>query len=226
MSRSFVQALAGASLALGLSAQAAVSSLQTLSAFQAATSANVNARLVDFESPATSLEAAAFMVSGSVGAGTALRVATNALWTISGTHFLGDTDPGNFDQLLSGDSVTFSFATAVHAFGLYVVTVSDTQAGDLTLSAGAHSVSNGAQAQAIADGQGSYAYFLGLSASTPSEGFTSITLSTSNAGFYVFSVDDVRHSSLSAVPEPEGWALASVGVTLGGLVLARRRRHG
>jgi hypothetical protein len=226
MSRSLVQALAGACLALSFSAQAAVSSFQTLSAFQTATSANVNARLVDFESPATSLGTAAFTVSGSVGAGTALRVTSNPFWTTSGTHFLGDTDAGNFDQLVGGDSVTFSFATAVHAFGLYVVTVSDTQAGDLTLSAGARSVSNGAQSQAITDGQGTYAYFLGLSASTPSEGFTSITLSTSNAGLYVFSVDDVRHSSLSAVPEPQGWALASVGLALGGLVVARRRRHG
>lgn len=225
MSRSLTQALAGACLALSFSSHAAVSSFHSLRAFQAATESNVNARLVDFESPASSLEAAAFTVSGSVGAGTALRVATNALWTSSGTHFLGTTDPGNFDQLLSGDSVTFSFASAVHAFGLYVVTVSDTQAGDLTLSAGAQSVSNGAQAQAITDGQGSYAYFLGLSASSPSEGFTSITLSTSNAGLYVFSVDDVRHSSLSAVPEPQAWALASAALALGAAGVARRRRH-
>jgi hypothetical protein len=213
---------AAATLALSLQAQASVSSHQSLSSFQAGTASQVSADWVDFETPATSLATAAFTVQGSVGAGTPLRVSTNGLWTSSGTHFLGDTDAGNFDQLNSGDSITFSFAKAVGGFGLYVVTVSDTQAGDLTLSTGVHSVSNGDPSTAITDGQGSYAYFLGLSAGTPAEGFTSFTLSSGTAGFYVFSVDDVRYSSLSAVPEPQGLALALAG--LGALCLGARRR--
>jgi len=213
-----------ATLALSLSAQASVSTYQSLSGFQAGTASQVSAHLVDFETPATSLGTAAFTALGSVGAGTALRVTSNPFWTSSGTHFLGDTDAGNFDQLNSGDSITFSFAKAVSGFGLYVITTSDTQAGDLTLSAGAHSVSNGVQAQAITSGQGDYGYFLGLSASTPAEGFSSFTLSSGTAGFYVFAVDDVRYSSLSAVPEPQGLALALVGLGLLGWSARRRSR--
>jgi hypothetical protein len=217
--------LAGATattLALSLSAQASVGIHQSLSSFQSGTASQVGQHLVDFETPATSLGTAAFTVSGQVAAGTPLRVTSNPYWTISGTHFLGNTDAGNFDQLTSGDSITFSFAKAVHGFGLYVLTTSDTQAGDLTVSAGAHSVSNGVQSQAIASGQGDFAYFLGLSASTQSEGFTSITLNAGTAGFYVFAVDDVRYSSLSAVPEPQGLALALAG--LAALSLGVRRR--
>lgn len=216
---------AAATLALtSLSAQASVNTYQSLSSFLAGTSGQIAPHLVDFESASSSLGTAAFTVAGTVGAGTPLRVTSNAFWTTSGTHFLGNTDAGNADQLTSGDSITFSFAQAVHGFGLYVVTTRDTQPGDLSLSAGGHSVSNGALPQAIASGQGDFAYFLGLSASTPAEGFTSVTLSSGTAGFYVFSVDDVRYSSLSAVPEPQGLVLAMAGLGAFSLGASRRRR--
>jgi hypothetical protein len=213
-----------ASLALSLSAQASVSTYQSLSSFQAGTASQGGAHLVDFETPATSLGTAAFTVSGAVGAGTSLSVSSSGLWTSSGAHFLGVIDPNNFDQFFNGDSITFSFAKPVNGFGLYVVTVGDTQAGDLTLSAGAHSVSNGVQSQAITDGHGNYAYFLGLSASTPAAGFSSFTLSSSTEGLYLFEVDDVRYSSLSAVPEPQGLALALVGLSLLSRSALRRSR--
>jgi len=208
---------AACALGLSLQAQASVSTYQSLSSFLGGTASQVAPHLVDFETTPTSLSTAAFTVTGVVGAGTPLRVTSNPYWTTSGTHFLGVTDRGNADQLTSGDAITFSFSKAVHAFGLYVVTTSDTQAGDLSLSARGYSVSNGALSQAIASGQGDYAYFLGLSASTPAEGFTSITLNSGTAGFYVFSVDDVRYSSLSAVPEPQGLVLALAGLGFIGL---------
>jgi hypothetical protein len=211
-----------ASLALSVSAQASVSTYQSLSGFQAGTASQGSAHLVDFETPTTSLSTAAFTVSGTVGAGTSLSVSSSGLWTSSGSHYLGVVDPNNFNQFFNGDSITFSFAKAVHAFGLYVVTGSDTQADDLTLSVGAHSVSNGVQSQAITDGHGNYAYFLGLSATTPAEGFSSFTLSSGTAGLYLFAVDDVRYSSLSAVPEPQGLALALGGLGLLSLSALRR----
>jgi len=62
-----------ATLALSLSAQASVSTYQSLSGFQAGTASQVSAHLVDFETPATSLGTAAFTALGSVGAGTPLQ---------------------------------------------------------------------------------------------------------------------------------------------------------
>lgn len=182
------------------------------------------AKLIDFETPSSSLSAAAFTVSGTLAVGGVPQVIVDpSLWSTSGSAFLGANDPGNLGQFSSGDSITFTFGSVVHAFGLFAVAGSDVVAGDFTLSANGHVVSNADQGQALTDGAGSYGYFLGLVATTPDEGFSSITLSSTDH-FYVYAADDVRYAYTPAVPEPATWTMVFLGLAMlsASRVLSRR----
>lgn len=210
-------------------AHASVSTFTDLSAFNAAASGYSGVAVIDFDSVATSLGAAAFTVSGTTAAGLTPSVSTSApagdpnfLWTTSGSSFLGVNDAGNLGQLSSGDSVTFTFAQPVYSFGLYAIAGSDTDTGDFSLTSSAHSFNNGTQADALTDGHGSFAYFMGFVATTPGEGFTSLTLASDGSHFFAYGIDDVRYASKLPIPEPTSVALLLAGA---GIVGWRARRR-
>lgn len=228
LSRSLRLTCAAALALLAMQARASVGTYTDQSAFDAAISGYQGATVINFDTPASSLGAAAFTVSGLTAVGLTPSVSTSApagdpnfLWTTSGASFLGVDDPGNLGQLSSGDSVTFTFAQPVQAFGLYAIAGSDTDTGDFSLSSGALSFVNGPQAHALTDGHGSFAYFMGFVATTPGEGLSTLTLHSDGSHFYAFGVDDVRYAQLPAVPEPGSVALLLAGL---GLLGWRARR--
>lgn len=208
---------------VGASAQAAVQGYTSGVSFDAALAGYQADTLIDFESAGPPLSSAPWSVTGTLAAGGAPQtVADSGLWTTSGVSFLGSADAGNLGQFSSGDTLTFQFAQATHAFGLYVITGGDVQDGDLSLSTDGLTVTNAARSLALSDGQGSYAHFLGLRADTFGEGFTTVSLHSNGGFFFVFAADDVRSASLSAVPEP-ATGLLSLGGAIATAFAARLR---
>ncbi len=211
-------------LLLGLvgAAHAALLSSTSLVSFNTASAGLGTQTLVDFESSPPG----GFSISGSTAVGLPPSVRNQAgLWNPSGTHFLGVEDPGNLDQFSSGDTLTFSFSSALRAFGLYVVAGSDVQEGDLSLAVGSTLLGNGPQSAALTDGAGSYAYFLGFVAGDAGDAFNTITLHSKGDFFFVFDVDDLRFTpaaKASDVPEPQALALALLAAAAAGA--ARRRK--
>ncbi|MCH8179605.1 MAG: hypothetical protein IIA02_07465 [Proteobacteria bacterium] len=225
-------ALWGLSLsAIAGNAQAAMLGYTSGSSFDAAiASSSYQANtLVDFEAAGHPLGTAPWRATGILAAGGAPQtVANSGLWTTSGVSFLGGADIGNLGQFSSGDSLTFQLTQPTHAFGLYVITGGDVIEGDLSLSANGLTVNNGPQSQALSDGQGSHAHFLGLRADAFNDGFTTVSLTSNGGFFFVFAVDDVRSAALSAVPEPTGALLGLLGA-IGTFAATRpraRRPHG
>lgn len=188
--------------------QAALMSTTNLTTFNTASAGLGSQTLVDFESALPG----GLGIGGSTVAGPAPSVRNQpGLWNPSGTHFLGVDDPGNLDQFSSGDTLTFTFSSALRAFGLYVVAGRDVIAGDLSLWVGGTALNNGMQADALTDGAGSYAYFMGFVASDAGDAFSSIMLQSNGDFFFVFDVDDLRFTQrgdVSNVPEPQALSLA------------------
>jgi hypothetical protein len=216
-------------LALAGNASAAISTYTAPLPFATDTATGYTpATLIDFENTGRKLADAPWTATGSIGAGGGPKVVTGTgLWSTSAGAFLGSGDTANLGQFTGGDALSFHFTQAVDAFGLYVIAGSDILPGDFTLSANGHQVSNAALSQALTDGQGSYAFFLGLRAGAPGEGFSDIRLQ-STSFFYLFAVDDVRSAHLSPVPEAQTWALALAGLLgvsgMWGLKALRARR--
>ncbi|MGM9514870.1 PEP-CTERM sorting domain-containing protein [Roseateles sp. DB2] len=211
-------------LLLGLAgaANAALVGSTSLVSFNAASAGLGSQTLVDFEAAPPG----GFSVSGSTAVGLAPSVRNQAgLWNPSGTHFLGVDDAGNLDQFSSGDTMTFTFSSALRAFGLYVVAGGDVIEGDLTLSIGSTVLSNGPQSGAMTDGFGSYAYFMGFVAGDAGDAFNSITLKSKGDFFFVFDVDDLRFTpagKASDVPEPQALSLALLAACAAGVASRRK----
>jgi hypothetical protein len=211
--RASAVSLAAIVLALAGNASAAISTYTDHLPFATDTATGYTpATLIDFENADHTLADAPWTVTGSIGAGGAPKVVTGTgLWSTSAGAFLGSGDTANLGQFTGGDTLSFHFTQAVDAFGLYVIAGSDILPGDFTLSANGHQVSNASLQQALTDGQGSYAFFLGLRASAPGEGFIDLRLQSSSF-FYLYAVDDVRSAHLSPVPEVQTWAMALAGL--------------
>jgi len=218
-------------LVLGVAgaAQAALVGSTSLTSFNTASAGLGSQTVVDFESAPPG----GFLIGGSTAVGQPPSLRNQpTLWNPSGTHFLGVNDAGNFDQFSSGDTLTFTFSSALRAFGLYVVAGGDVIEGDLSLSIGSTLLSNGPQSGALTDGHGSYAYFMGFVAGTPADAFTTITLKTNGDFFFVFDVDDLRFTPAgprpsdpsNGVPEPQALALALLAAAAAATV--RRRKAG
>ncbi|MDR3371908.1 PEP-CTERM sorting domain-containing protein [Rhodoferax sp.] len=152
-------------------------------------------------------------------AGYNLPVIANQLWTTSGVQYLG---LDNFDTALeAGDLLTFNFASAVQAFGLFVIGGRDVQSGDmrLTTNDGASVVNSGVPY--LTSGVGDFAYFLGF-ASDNSDTFTSVTLDYANLGIgdllpiavddVVLAVNDGANNGGGTVPEPGTLGLMFAGL--------------
>jgi len=145
-------------------------------------------------------------------------------WTTSGMHYLGLDNPDTAFE--AGDELTFTFTSGMHGFGLYVIGTQDIGAGDITLTTSTGSVANAAVAN-LSDGQGSYAFFLGL-ASDDATTFSSITLhnlTLLDPRLLNIAIDDVtlsRQRDDNQVPEPGALLLCLTGL----LIAARTRRQG
>nr|WP_315239562.1 PEP-CTERM sorting domain-containing protein [uncultured Albidiferax sp.] len=228
-------------LALGLlcgmgSALAAVAfdTYQTQSGFVAASSIVGSTQTTNFEAvPLNTLYASGtgpggFTLSASASGSTpqvrnSLSDGT-PLWTTSGTQFLGLNN--NDAQFLGGDVLNIHFLAPVFGFGLYVITGADTLAGDLALSSAYGTVLNSGVADQT-DGNGSYAYYLGMVASAS---FSDVTLTFGDGSFFFASaVDDIALVSgvpggggNNTVPEPSTLALLGLA---GVLMAAQRRRQ-
>ncbi len=209
-------------LALAGSAQAALLGSTSLVSFNSASAGLGSQTLVDFESSLPG----GFSFSGSTAVGLPPSVRNQpGLWNPSGTHFLGVEDAGNLDQFSSGDTLTFSFSSALRAFGLYAVAGSDVQAGDLSLAVGSTLLSNGPQSGALTDGAGSYAYFMGFVADNAGDAFDTVTLRSKGDFFFVFDVDDLRFTPAaraSDVPEPEALSLVLLAACAAGAARSRK----
>jgi hypothetical protein len=220
-------AATAALLLAAASAHAALTGYTSKSAFDAAIAGLGAAQTVDFESVASGTTFASGTGTGGLTfvytiAGPSTLQVSSTFDTTSGVNYLGLDNSDTAFYL--GDSVTIEFNRTVHAVGLYVIAGSDAQPGDMQLSVAGGAIGNGAL-EDILLGDGGRAFYLGLVESDIGAGFTSATLSgiASGDAFLAFSADDIT-SAVSAVPEPDGWALMLAGLGVTAAVARRRRR--
>lgn len=150
-----------------------------------------------------------------------------------GSHVLGADDPGNFDQIIGGTSLSLGFTAPVVGFGLNVISVAAPGVtlfdGDLELAAGGQTASLrvadrvllGSAELAGGGVQEVHAYFLGVTSTTP---FAAATLSPGAGlpdGAVFYWLDDF----VVAVPEPATALLLGAGLALLARAGLRRPRR-
>lgn len=214
-------ALAGAA-AIGLSASAQAQ-LTTYAASDNSVSSlaqmtNSVAKRAQFDAAAPGLSTLTFESATPAGVTISGGTITN---TSCGAVCGFNTTAGgaNFLYLSGGGTVTFTFATAINAFGLYVTGLQTDIIGGQTLT-----FSDGSsQTIATPGGTNGGGAFIG---------FTDIgklvTSVSYNAGGDIVSIDDVRYgvvSNATGVPEPTSWAMMIAGFgVVGGAMRVRSRR--
>lgn len=154
-------------------------------------------------------------VTDSTGTTLHLRVVEDAGGsnpTASPAHSLGVDDPGNFNTITAGTTVTLGLTAPVNAFGLSFITPDGLLDGDIRLAVG-----GGLAALAVNDrvllgnfgGADYYAYFLGV---VDGAGFNSASIQYDPAlsgGEFLFNADDL---TVVAVPEPGTPVLFAAGL--------------
>ncbi len=115
------------------------------------------------------------------------------------------------------DSITFTFSSAINAFGIDVIGLGTVGATNLTMSySGGSSV-----LYTAVTGSSSTARFAGLVDTT--NAFTSVTFSATQRDDGI-DFDRLQYGATTSVPEPGAWALLILGFgALGSQIRARRR---
>jgi hypothetical protein len=126
------------------------------------------------------------------------------------------TPAGANFRLLFGTTATFSFASAIDSFGLYVTGLQTNVVAQetVTFSDGSSQVIN---VPASINGGGAFIGFTDIGKSIVSVSYSS----TSD----IVSIDDVRYGNATpAVPEPSTYAMMLLGLGLAGFVARRQKR--
>ena len=161
------------------------------------------ASLLTFESPLPS--------GTTISGGTVTSSTCGALCgfntTAGGSNFLS----------LFGGTATFNFLTPINAFGFFVTGLQSNLVAQqtITFTDGSSQILNTPFATG---GGGAFFGFTDFGASISSVSF--------NATNDIVAVDDVRFSSVSAVPEPAAWAMMLLGFGAMGFTMRRRRQFG
>ncbi len=198
---------AQAALVVYMGADDAVTSLAQMTNSSAAAaafdSAVSGASLIDFESP--------LPAGVSISGGTASITNNSGCGALCGFN---TTSGGAYFLLLFGGSATFTFTTAIDAFGFYVTGLQTNLVGQETLTFDDGSMQTIDIPDAI-NGGGAFVGFTDFGKSV-----VSVTYQATND---IVAIDDVRyHTSGNNAPEPGSLALVAIAtMALGAL---RRRR--
>jgi len=145
----------------------------------------------------------------------------NSFDTTSPNNYLGTTDGGAF---FSGDSFTITFAQTLHAIGLYVISDAQILNEYFTITTSSGQIANNSEVPDITLSDGG-AFYIGLIEDDFNLGFNSITFSSSDEN-YLFNIDDITVSEVSAVPLPAAvWLFGSGLAFLTGMRRTKRNSN-
>jgi len=142
--------------------------------------------------------------------------------TTSPNNYLGTTDGSG--AFFGGDSFTITFDQTLHAIGLYVISADTIFDDDFTITTSSGQTASNSEVPDITLSDGG-AFYIGLIEDDFNLGFNSITFSSSDEN-YLFNIDDITVSEVSAVPLPAAvWLFGSGLAFLTGMRRTKRNSN-